>query len=366
MSPNGSHRPNELGGGDSLSPVATSCRKLRPDGAIPGNVNYCSLRVGAGQCTVTRNDDMEALGYVILESLGGGRLPWEGEEGDGETHGKKFECVVGSGEVFDNIESSGDGELMREYFEVLGVLEVGSGSKTGAKKKKAKKVGGGGEGGKYGEKPDYDKLREIVGKLSGSSGKSKSKTKSPKKSTAAVIVKSPKKKTAEKEKKKVAVVIESSEEEEEEEEEEEQLPMITFEVVTSGAKEKEGKVLSFPTDGTTIVIGKNGDEASGGGGGSGSKRRRGAISGSGVNLDVSWDKEVSMKHCSLKIKGGAKTTTKKQKKVRTTPISAQCEDLRSTNGTFVNGKKMGDRKLQVFVGDRVRVGGTVFLIGQSI
>ena len=297
---------------------------------------------------------------------GGGRLPWEGEEGDGETHGKKFECVVGSGEVFDNIESSGDGELMREYFEVLGVLEVGSGSKTGAKKKKAKKVGGGGEGGKYGEKPDYDKLREIVGKLSGSSGKSKSKTKSPKKSTAAVIVKSPKKKTAEKEKKKVAVVIESSEEEEEEEEEEEQLPMITFEVVTSGAKEKEGKVLSFPTDGTTIVIGKNGDEASGGGGGSGSKRRRGAISGSGVNLDVSWDKEVSMKHCSLKIKGGAKTTTKKQKKVRTTPISAQCEDLRSTNGTFVNGKKMGDRKLQVFVGDRVRVGGTVFLIGQSI
>jgi len=133
--------------------------------------------------------------------------------------------------------------------------------------------------------------------------------------------------------------------------------MITFEIVTAtNALEKVGQIYSFPLDSVLFV----GNEQTA----SGKNGRRNAIpSSSGVNLNLSFDKEVSKKHCKLTVGSGPDENSSSKRK-RAAPISATLEDLKSTNGSYVNGKLV-TRKTQIFVGNKIRFGSTVLAVGKA-
>lgn len=148
-----------------------------PNGQVVGTPTYASLNVLSGH-TISRRDDLESIGYVILELLlqimdfdrnkkfvssrssddslirrnaahvDMNVLPWSnaGAKSDDEIYSLKKNAMKNNGgSIWDMLVSANDDEnnpsdIMKEYFDVVMKLD-------------------------YKEKPDYDMLREIVSAL---------------------------------------------------------------------------------------------------------------------------------------------------------------------------------------------------------
>uniref|UniRef100_A0A7S4KB49 Casein kinase I n=1 Tax=Odontella aurita TaxID=265563 RepID=A0A7S4KB49_9STRA len=128
-----------------------------PNGQLVGTPVYSSLNVLEGH-TASRRDDLEALGYVILELIlklfdGGGDesdkgspLPWSSGESDEEILEAKRKAIEGNGcnEFFSQIGQKGNKEAekgMKQFFKVVRKME-------------------------YTEKPKYDGLKDILNGIS--------------------------------------------------------------------------------------------------------------------------------------------------------------------------------------------------------
>ncbi|KAL7530957.1 hypothetical protein ACHAXR_003768 [Thalassiosira sp. AJA248-18] len=158
-----------------------SCSKHRENvegAALVGTPAYASLNVMSGH-TVSRRDDLEALGYVVAElilmlvSSGTKRktkdanvLPWSHAVSDDELYQIKLQEMDKSkrskSQFFSGLKAGGADAVMGNYFSSVRGLG-------------------------YSEKPDYDSLRCYLKKLiitvAGASGGSKQASSSPKKAT---------------------------------------------------------------------------------------------------------------------------------------------------------------------------------------
>uniref|UniRef100_A0A7S4NIP7 Casein kinase I n=1 Tax=Odontella aurita TaxID=265563 RepID=A0A7S4NIP7_9STRA len=128
-----------------------------PNGQFVGTPVYSSLNVLEGH-TASRRDDIEALGYVMLELIlklldGGGEdsdkgspLPWSSGESDEEILEAKRKAIDGddSRKFFSRIGHNGNKEVekgMKQFFKVVRKME-------------------------YTEKPKYDGLKDILNGIS--------------------------------------------------------------------------------------------------------------------------------------------------------------------------------------------------------
>eukprot|EP00586_Coscinodiscus_wailesii_P016483 CAMPEP_0172496560 /NCGR_PEP_ID=MMETSP1066-20121228/89304_1 /TAXON_ID=671091 /ORGANISM="Coscinodiscus wailesii, Strain CCMP2513" /LENGTH=549 /DNA_ID=CAMNT_0013268911 /DNA_START=37 /DNA_END=1687 /DNA_ORIENTATION=+ len=119
-----------------------------PGASLAGTPLYASINVLKGH-TVSRRDDLEAVGYVLAELIllavghGKGKLPWSDGRSDIDILRKKEEMVTDSDSVFyEGLSKGGRAteEVMKEYFDTVRGLD-------------------------YEERPDYDGLKELVGAL---------------------------------------------------------------------------------------------------------------------------------------------------------------------------------------------------------
>ncbi|GMH95357.1 hypothetical protein TrVE_jg9095 [Triparma verrucosa] len=291
--------------------------KHRDDaGGGGGTPDYWSRRVSSNEgCSVGRVDDVEAVLFCMLEEIEG-ELPWSGAGSDEEMARVKREWGEKQGGVWDYL-----------------------------------------AGLRYSDAVDYDEVAEGLNELKKCGGGGKRGGKSPvkKKATAAAAKKkSPVRKkqspAAKKKKQEVIEILESSEEEveevkeaeemdvEESEEEEEEDPPLYL-VFESGPD--ASAVFSVTSETCKVQRSK----------GSPSKRKR-QHGQDDTNITLN-DKEVSTNHAYLSVKYS-------RKKGVVISSSLIVKDLGSSNGTFINGKKLDAKKSRAaFINDSVRFGASV-------
>ena len=170
----------DLGLVESFHDMASSSHRdnMYPNGQVIGTPNYVSINVLEGN-TPSRRDDMEALGYVIVElilfsykhfgmlnsSSTGGRkstgldslLPWSSCKSDEEILREKKESLNGSlYSMIENDTNKTASMIMKEYFDDVRGLT-------------------------YKEKPKYDRLKSFVQDLTINTTSTSSKTRRTKK-----------------------------------------------------------------------------------------------------------------------------------------------------------------------------------------
>ena len=395
VQPSGKHRPNEPSGG-----------------AVQGTPQYCSIHVHGGE-TPSRRDDVEGLAYVLLErvlkSLCGREaadvLPWAGATSDKDGREKKVrgrEALIAKArgastspkkrgretsptsrtkrEPFDEFMEDEAVRRVRDFLRMAAALEYdgkpdydgmrkillageSAGGASAARgrvstQEKAPRSGKKSAVEEHDDDDDDDDDKPVATKAS-SSASSKLSPKKTKKATEEEVdsgrKKAPAKKKTPPKSKKTAEVVDlvSSEDEEEDEEEEEEEeeddddnvdegvgkgesePAIVLEV-SEGPHRGETFVLPSSSTGDTFTIG------------------RGADKKGKVDWSLGKSKEASACHCSVTICGTGAA------------ISLRVRDLSSSNGTFINGRRLEPSKgstggMQVFEGGVIRLGDEITL-----